>query len=65
METINLKILNMKSAHCQMAVRQAVKNVGGEVTSVAPTQASIKLMNGITKEAVIKAIELAGYKIND
>lgn len=65
METINLKIANMKSAHCQLTVTQAVKNMGGVVTSVAPTQASIALTNGITKEAVIKAIESAGYKVND
>lgn len=38
METINLTIPNMKSSHCQMAVTNAVKAVGGNVKSVAPTK---------------------------
>jgi copper chaperone CopZ len=65
METINLKIPAMKSSHCQITVTQAVKNAGAAIASIAPTAAAIELMNGVTKEAVIKAIQNAGYKVND
>ena len=65
METINLKIPTMKSSHCQMTVTQAVENIGAVVKSIAPTMTSIELINGVTKEAVVRAIEKAGYKVND
>jgi copper chaperone CopZ len=64
METINLTIPNMKSSHCQMTVTNTVKNLGASVKSMAPTQAQIELNNGLTREAVISAIENAGYKVN-
>jgi copper chaperone len=63
METINLTIPNMKSPHCQMTVTNAVKAVGGDVKSVAPTKAEIELGTGLTKETVIQAIQKAGYNV--
>lgn len=48
METINLTIPNMKNTHCQMTVIHAVKAVGGNTKSVAPTKADIELRNGLT-----------------
>ena len=63
METINLNIPNMKSTHCQMTVTNTVKAVGGNVKSIAPTRAEIELPNGLTNNAVIQAIEKAGYKV--
>jgi copper chaperone CopZ len=63
METINLTIPNMKSAHCQMTVTNTVKAVGGNVKSIAPAQAEIELQNGLTKDAVIQAIQKAGYNV--
>jgi copper chaperone CopZ len=65
METIKLTIPNMKSPHCQITVTRAVTNIGASVKSTAPTQAEIELSNGISKEAVISAIEGAGYKVNN
>jgi copper chaperone CopZ len=53
----------MKSAHCQMTVTNTVKAVGGNVKSIAPTQAEIELRNGLTKDAIIQAIEKAGYNV--
>lgn len=63
METINLTIPNMKSPHCQMAVTSTVKSIGGSVKSVSPTKAEIELNNGLTKDAVIQAIQKAGYNV--
>jgi copper chaperone CopZ len=64
METIKLTIPNMKSPHCQMTVTSAVKNLGASIKSIAPTQAEIELQNGISRKAVISAIEGAGYTVN-
>ena len=61
METINLTIPNMKSPHCQMTVTNTVKAIGGQVKSVTPAKAEIELNNGLTKDAVIQAIQKAGY----
>lgn len=63
METINLTIPGMKSPHCQMTVTNAVKAAGANMTSIAPATAEITLANGVTKNAVIQAIEKAGYKV--
>ncbi|WP_276374232.1 heavy-metal-associated domain-containing protein [Chryseolinea sp. H1M3-3] len=63
METINLTIPTMKSTHCQMTVTNTVTAIGGNVKSVAPTKAEIELSNGLTKEAVVSAIQKAGYNV--
>lgn len=63
METINLTIPDMKSTHCQMTVTHIVKSIGGNMKSVAPTKAEIALQNGLTKDAVIQAIQKAGYHV--
>lgn len=61
METIKLTIPDMKSPHCQMTVKNAVNNIGGNVKSVSSAKAEIELTNGLTKEAVVQAIQKAGY----
>lgn len=63
METINLTIPNMKSTHCQMTVTNSVIAAGGSVKSMTPTKAEIELTNGLTKDAVIQAIQKAGYNV--
>lgn len=63
METINLTIPNMKSLHCQMTVTSAVKAIGGGVKTIAPTTAEIELSNGLTRDAVVQAIQKAGYNV--
>ncbi|MEO7991502.1 MAG: hypothetical protein ABI663_18260 [Chryseolinea sp.] len=55
----------MKSSHCQMTVTNAVQSLGANVKSVAPTKAEIDLSNGLTKDAVVQAIESAGYKVSN
>lgn len=64
MKTITLTIPSMKSSHCQMTVTNAVKSLGAYVKAIGPTQAEIELNNGFTKEAVVNAIEKAGYKVS-
>jgi copper chaperone len=63
METINLTIPNMKSHHCQMTVSNAVKSIGANVRSIAPTRVEIEV-SGLTKQAVIEAIKKAGYVVS-
>jgi copper chaperone CopZ len=63
METINLTIPNMKSPHCQMTVTNAVKALGANVKLIAPTKAEIELWNGTTKDAIVQAIQKAGYTV--
>jgi len=63
METISISIPNMKSPHCQMTVTSALKAIGATVKSLAPTKAEIELTSSLTKEAVIAAIEKAGYTV--
>lgn len=46
-----------------MTVTNAVKAVGGNIKSVSPTKAEVELANGLTKDAVIQAIQKAGYTV--
>lgn len=55
----------MKSSHCQMTVTETVKNVGATIKNIAPTMAEIELRGDLTREAVIHAVEKAGYKVSN
>lgn len=46
-----------------MTVTNTVKAIGGSVKSVSPTKAEIELNNGLTKDAVVLAIQKAGYNV--
>jgi len=46
-----------------MTVTNAVKALGGNVKSVSPTEVEIELGTGLTKDAVIQAIQKAGYNV--
>jgi copper chaperone CopZ len=63
METISLSIPSMKSPHCQMTVTRLVQNAGARVKQVSPGTAEIELTGGVTKDAVIEAIEKGGYPV--
>jgi copper chaperone len=65
METITLSIPNMKSSHCQVTVANTVKSLGGSVKNVEPMKAEIDLKDGLTRSAVIEAIEKAGYNVSN
>jgi copper chaperone CopZ len=65
METVRLNIPGMRSAHCQMTVTSTLENIGATLKSIAPSEAEIELTNGLTKSAVIQAIEKAGYRVSN
>lgn len=46
-----------------MTVTNTVDAIGGHVKSLSPTKAEIELKNGLTKDAVIQAIQEAGYNV--
>lgn len=46
-----------------MTVTNTVNAIGGHVKSQSPTKAEIELNNGLTKDAVIQAIQKAGYNV--
>lgn len=46
-----------------MTVTNAVKVVGATIKSITSGKAEIELANGQTKEAVISAIQKAGYNV--
>lgn len=48
-----------------MTVTNTVKAIGGAVKSMSPTKAEIELHNGLTRDAVIQAIQKAGYNVID
>lgn len=65
METVQLSIQSMKSPHCQMTVSGVVKELGAEIISIVPTKIELSLKDGLSKHAVITAIEKAGYAVSN
>ncbi len=55
----------MKSSHCQLTVTNTLKNLGASLKRIEPARAEIELKNGLTRAAVIQAIEKAGYKVEE
>ena len=53
----------MKSPHCQLTVSNTVKAMGGAVKSISPTKVEIEMNNGLTKDAVVQAIQKTGYNV--
>ncbi len=63
MESITLRINNMKSQHCMMVVKTTLQNLTGvSLTKIAPGEAEIEL-SGPAKASVVEAIEKAGYTV--
>lgn len=63
METINLKIPNMKSAHCMITatkVLEGLKDVSQK--NISPEHAEIELLEG-NQVSVIETIKQAGYSV--
>ncbi|WP_254154483.1 hypothetical protein [Chryseosolibacter indicus] len=51
----------MKNSDCCMTATSAVEAIGGSIRTTAPTEAEIELRYGLTKNAIIHALEKAGY----
>ncbi len=63
MESITLRIPNMKSQHCMMVVKTTLQNQAGvSLSKIAPGEVEIEL-SGATKASVVEAIEKAGYPV--
>ncbi|HSF88614.1 MAG TPA: heavy-metal-associated domain-containing protein [Saprospiraceae bacterium] len=62
MKTIQIKIPNMQSSHCQMRVTNAISAVEGTViNSITPGMADITVQDDTQRQRVLSAIETAGY----
>jgi hypothetical protein len=42
-----------------------VRNIGATIKNIEPTSAEIELTGKLTREAIIQAIEKAGYKVSN
>jgi hypothetical protein len=65
METIDLLIPAMKSAHCELAVSNAVARAGAKVKRIYPSRLIVELADGMNQRIIIDAIEKAGYKVDN
>lgn len=56
----------MQSAHCRMRVSDAIKTVEGvSIVNIEPGAASISIENEVQQNAVFKAIDNAGYTVQE
>src|SRR5690606_29128046 len=59
-----IQIPTMQSAHCQMRVGNALKSVEGlTINNIEPGVASISVEHDLQQNDAIKAIEKAGYNV--
>jgi copper chaperone len=65
-EKIELQVTGMSCGHCEMAVKKALLNLDGVIDAAADHQArkaEVEVEAGrVTREAMIEAIEKAGYE---
>ncbi|WP_430611775.1 heavy-metal-associated domain-containing protein [Flavobacterium sp. JP2137] len=65
MKNTTLNIPDMQSAHCQMRVTNAIKDIEGiSVERVEAGKLSFTVANEQSRVIVINAIEQAGYTVN-
>ena len=46
-----------------MTVTNTIKAIGGNIKSISPTRAEIDLNDSLSRDAVIQAIQKAGYNV--
>ncbi len=64
MQTIQIQVPDMQSNHCQLRVQQAVNNLPGiQVTKVQAGALEVNLGDAGEQDAVIAAIQKAGYTV--
>lgn len=64
MKSLKIQIPAMQSTHCQMRVSNAIKSIDGIIINhLEPGVVSISFENDLKENDAIKAIEKAGYKI--
>lgn len=66
MQTIHIQVPDMQSNHCQLRVQQTVNNLPGiQVTKVTAGALEVNLGNIGERDAVIAAIQKAGYTVGE
>ena len=64
MKTIQIQVPDMQSNHCQLRVQQTVNNLPGiQVIKVQAGAIEVNLGDAGEQEAVVAAIQKAGYKV--
>lgn len=66
MKEVALNIPDMQSSHCQMRVNNAIKSVPGtEIVNLTAGKLTVDVDSTETEEAVVNAIENAGYSVEN
>jgi copper chaperone len=66
MKNVELKIPDMQSAHCQARVNGAIKDIDGvKIEKLEAGKLFFSFESDEVKEVLVKAIEMAGYKVGD
>lgn len=65
MKQLIINIPDMKSAHCQARVNNAVKEIEGvQIQNVEAGKITVSVASDTTKGEVVNAIEKAGYSVS-
>lgn len=65
METIKLSVPDMKSPHCMMTVRNAIRNLNGaEIVNISPGYCEVNISGTITQQHVVDVVTRAGYNVD-
>lgn len=66
MKNVELSIPGMQSAHCQARVNGAIKDIDGvKIEKLEAGKLSFSVESDEVKQVLVKAIEMAGYKVGD
>ena len=64
MKTVELQVQGMSCGHCVKAVEQALREVDGVArTEVSVGHARVECEERVTREALVAALENAGYEV--
>ncbi|HAC15047.1 MAG TPA: hypothetical protein DCE78_03770, partial [Bacteroidetes bacterium] len=65
MKELKLNVPNMQSTHCQMRVRDAIKEIVGlQIQKVEAGKLTVAVASDDTKDEVVNAIAKAGYTVS-
>lgn len=66
MKQVVISVPNMQSAHCQTRVNNAVKEIeGAQIENVNAGKLTVSFASDNVKEKIFKAIENAGYTVDE
>ncbi|MEZ0005854.1 copper chaperone [Flavobacterium sp. 28YEA47A] len=65
MKQMIINIPDMQSAHCQVRVNNAVKDIEGvQIQNVEAGKITVTVASDTTKSEIVNAIEKAGYSVS-